>query len=189
VLVENISRWVKRAAAVPVFVKITPNVTDVVAVSRAAVRLGGADGVTAVNTISALGPLYVSGDSDAAPWPGVGKAGGGPTRTTYGGMSGTAVRPVAMRAVSALARALGPDTAAGGDGGPPVNIMATGGVDSAASALQFLYCGAKVVQVRCVVAFVRVRLSVFARPFPNIDKPHRTTTGGTGSRVTSAVSV
>lgn len=159
VLVENISRWVKRAAvrrsadgssghtAVPVFIKITPNVTDVVTVSRAAVRLGGADGVTAVNTISALGPLHVSGDCDGGPWPGVGKVAEAPRRTTYGGMSGTAIRPVAMRAVSAIARALGPDTAAGGDGGPPVQIMATGGVDSAASALQYLYCGAKVVQV------------------------------------------
>lgn len=150
---ENISRWVKRAAVrpagggdVPVFVKITPNVTDVVAVSRAAVRLGGADGVTAVNTVSALGPLYVTGDRDGVPWPGVGE--NAPTRrTTYGGMSGTAVRPMGMRAVSAVARALGPDTATGGDGGPPVQIMATGGVDSAASALQYLYCGAKVVQV------------------------------------------
>lgn len=155
---ENISRWVKRVAvrsvdengaktAVPVFVKITPNVTDVVAVSRAAVRLGGADGVTAVNTISALGPLDVGSDKSGRPWPGVGKVTSTLKRTTYGGMSGTAVRPVGMRAVSALARLLGPDTTAGGDGGPPIQIMATGGVDSASSALQYLYCGAKVVQV------------------------------------------
>lgn len=168
VLVEDISRWVKRAAvrssggstaAVPVFVKITPNVTDVVAVSRAAVRAGGADGVTAVNTVSALGPLEVAG---SRPWPGVGRAADAP-RTTYGGMSGSAVRPVGLRAVSALARALGPDVAAGGDGGPPVQIMATGGVDSAAATLQYLYCGAKVVQVRwsqhgAIVAIVTVFL-------------------------------
>lgn len=162
---ENISRWVKRAAvrtgdgngtetAVPVFVKITPNVTDVVAVSRAAVRLGGADGVTAVNTISALGPLDVGSDRGGQPWPGVGKVTSTLKRTTYGGMSGTAVRPVGMRAVSALARLLGPDTAAGGDGGPPIQIMATGGVDSASSALQYLYCGAKVVQVINAIIFI-----------------------------------
>lgn len=149
---ENISRWVKRVAirtasdgtniAIPVFVKITPNVTDVVAVSRAAVRLGGADGVTAVNTVSALGPLDVGGRSGGGPWPGVGGT-VGQLRTTYGGMSGTAVRPIGLRAVSAVARALGPD----GDGGSPVQIMATGGVDSAAATLQYLQCGAKVVQV------------------------------------------
>lgn len=132
--------------SVPVFVKITPNVTDVVAVSRAAVRSGGADGVTAVNTVSALGPLDVAGRNGGGPWPGVGGT-VGTLRTTYGGMSGTAVRPMGLRAVSAIARALGPDTAAGGDGGPPVQIMATGGVDSSASTLQYLYCGAKVVQV------------------------------------------
>ncbi|XP_026816889.1 dihydropyrimidine dehydrogenase [NADP(+)] [Rhopalosiphum maidis] len=157
VLVENISRWVKRVAvrpasdggaptAVPVFIKITPNVTDVVAVARAAVRLGGADGVTAVNTVSALGPLDVTG-TGGRPWPGVGRTTADTPRTTYGGMSGTAVRPIGLRAVSALSRALGPDVAAGGDGGPPVQIMATGGVDSAAATLQYLYCGAKVVQV------------------------------------------
>lgn len=150
---ENIAKWVKKAAVrsegdcgstvpVPVFVKITPNVTDVVAIARAAVRLGGADGVTAVNTVSVLGPLDVGGGS-GKPWPGVGKAEDTARRTTYGGMSGSAVRPVGMRAVSALARALGPD----GDGGPPIEIMATGGVDSAASTLQYLHCGAKVVQV------------------------------------------
>jgi len=157
VLVENISRWVKRAAvrpasdggtptAVPVFVKITPNVTDVVAVARAAVRLGGADGVTAVNTVSALGPLDVTGNG-GRPWPGVGRTTAETPRTTYGGMSGTAVRPMGLRAVSALSRALGPDVTTGGDGGPPIQIMATGGVDSAAATLQYLYCGAKVVQV------------------------------------------
>ncbi|VVC41510.1 Hypothetical protein CINCED_3A005819 [Cinara cedri] len=154
ILVENISRWVKRAAvrtvngtktSVPVFVKITPNVTDVVTIGRAAVRLGGADGVTAVNTVSVLGPLYVAGEKNSLPWPGVGNASDTQRRTTYGGMSGTAVRPIGLRAVSALARALGPES--GGDGGPPVQIMATGGVDSAAATLQYLYCGAKVVQV------------------------------------------
>ncbi|XP_025414700.1 dihydropyrimidine dehydrogenase [NADP(+)] isoform X2 [Sipha flava] len=157
VLVENISRWVKRVAVrsvgdggtantpVPVFIKITPNVTDVVTVGRAAVRLGGADGLTAVNTVSALGSLDVISGA-GRPWPGVGQA-PGVARSTYGGMSGSAVRPMGLRAVSALARALGPDKANGGDGGPPVQIMATGGVDSAAVALQYLYCGAKVVQV------------------------------------------
>lgn len=158
---ENIARWVKRVAVrtavngsgesetkpVPVFVKITPNVTDVVNIAKAAVRLGGADGVTAINTVSTLGPLDVKSGDGGRPWPGVGRT-TDMARTTYGGMSGTAVRPIGLRAVSALARSLGPDLEVGGDGGPPVQIMATGGVDSAATAIQYLYCGAKVVQVR-----------------------------------------
>ena len=69
---------------------------------------------------------------DAAPWPGVGQA----KRTTYGGVSGNAIRPIALRAVSAIAKAL-----------PGFPILATGGIDSADAALQFLHAGASVVQV------------------------------------------
>ena len=69
---------------------------------------------------------------DATPWPGVGQA----KRTTYGGVSGNAIRPIALRAVSAIAKAL-----------PGFPILATGGIDSADAALQFLHAGASVVQV------------------------------------------
>lgn len=156
---ENIAKWVKREAyregpdgqriSVPVFIKLTPNITDVVQIARAAVRLGGADGVTAVNTVSALGALDAG---DGRPWPGVGRGDDKNEnrplfQTTYGGMSGAACRPIGLRAVSAVARALGPGPDPSADGGPPVEIMATGGVDSAEAAAQYLYCGAKVVQV------------------------------------------
>jgi len=66
------------------------------------------------------------------PWPGV----GGEKRTTYGGVSGNAIRPVALKAVSAIGRAI-----------PGFPILATGGIDSAESALQFIHCGASTVQV------------------------------------------
>ena len=56
-------------------------------------------------------------------------------KTTFGGLSGTAVHPIALRDVSAIAWAL-----------PRLPILAASGVDSAESALQFLHCG--VVQVR-----------------------------------------
>lgn len=65
-------------------------------------------------------------------WPAVGME----QKTTYGGLSGSAVRPVALRNVSAIANSL-----------PGFAIMAAGGVESAETALQFLYCGASVVQV------------------------------------------
>lgn len=70
--------------------------------------------------------------NDAAAWPSVGRE----HRTTYGGMSGNAIRPIALRAVSAIANAL-----------PGFPILATGGIDSADAALQYLHCGASVVQV------------------------------------------
>lgn len=71
-------------------------------------------------------------NASGEPWPGVGIE----KRTTYGGVSGNAIRPVALKAVSAIARTL--------KGYP---ILATGGIDSAETALQFIHCGASVVQV------------------------------------------
>ena len=89
---------------------------------------GGADGVTATNTVSGL--MHLQGD--AAPWPAVGTT----KRTTYGGVSGNAIRPIALRAVAVIAGAL-----------PGFPILATGGIDSADAALQFIHAGASVVQV------------------------------------------
>lgn len=126
-LVRNICRWVRQAVQVPFFAKLTPNVTDIVSIARAA-KEGGADGVTATNTVSGLMGLR----ADGTPWPAVGTE----KRTTYGGVSGTAIRPIALRAVTSIARAL-----------PGFPILATGGIDSAESGLQFLHSGASVLQV------------------------------------------
>ena len=89
---------------------------------------GGADGVTATNTVSGLMKL----NTDGTAWPRVGTE----HRTTYGGVSGNAIRPIALRAVSAIAKAL-----------PGFPILATGGIDSAEVGLQFLHAGASVLQV------------------------------------------
>ncbi|XP_043116753.1 dihydropyrimidine dehydrogenase [NADP(+)] [Puntigrus tetrazona] len=126
-LVRNICRWVRKATTIPFFAKLTPNVTNIVDIARAA-HEGGADGVTATNTVSGLMALK----ADATPWPGIGRG----ARTTYGGVSGNAIRPIALRAVSAIAKAL-----------PGFPILATGGIDSAESGLQFLHAGASVLQV------------------------------------------
>uniref|UniRef100_A0A8P0T7A2 Dihydropyrimidine dehydrogenase [NADP(+)] n=2 Tax=Canis lupus TaxID=9612 RepID=A0A8P0T7A2_CANLF len=126
-LVRNICRWVRQAVQIPFFAKLTPNVTDIVSIARAA-KEGGADGVTATNTVSGLMGLK----ADGTPWPAVGIE----KRTTYGGVSGTAIRPIALRAVTSIARAL-----------PGFPILATGGIDSAESGLQFLHSGASVLQV------------------------------------------
>jgi len=85
-LVRNICIWVKSATDIPFFAKLTPNVTDITKIAKAA-QDGGATGVTAINTISGLMGLSSQGN----PWPGVGKE----KRTTYGGVSGSATRPVA----------------------------------------------------------------------------------------------
>uniref|UniRef100_A0A8C1ZKI5 Dihydropyrimidine dehydrogenase [NADP(+)] n=1 Tax=Cyprinus carpio TaxID=7962 RepID=A0A8C1ZKI5_CYPCA len=120
-LVRNICRWVRKATTIPFFA----NVTNIVDIARAAYG-GGADGVTATNTVSGLMALK----ADATPWPGIGRG----ARTTYGGVSGNAIRPIALCA--AIAKAL-----------PGFPILATGGIDSAESGLQFLHAGASVLQV------------------------------------------
>lgn len=127
ILVRDISKWVRAAVKVPFFIKLTPNITDIVAIAKAA-HEGGADGVTAINTISGLMSL----NADGVAWPNVGLD----KRTTYGGVSGNATRPVALRAISSVGNAL-----------PNYPIMGTGGIDSADSALQFLQCGASVLQI------------------------------------------
>uniref|UniRef100_A0A8C3G5S1 Dihydropyrimidine dehydrogenase [NADP(+)] n=1 Tax=Cyclopterus lumpus TaxID=8103 RepID=A0A8C3G5S1_CYCLU len=127
VMVRNICRWVRAATSIPFFAKLTPNVTNIVDIAKAA-HEGGADGVTATNTVSGMMGLK----ADGSPWPSVGKG----KRTTYGGVSGNAIRPIALRAVSAIARAI-----------PGFPVLATGGIDSAESGLQFLHAGASVLQV------------------------------------------
>jgi dihydropyrimidine dehydrogenase (NADP+) len=126
-LVHDIAVWVRKAVKVPFFIKLTPNITEIVEIAKAAYD-GGASGVTAINTISGL----MSVNAEGVAWPNVGQD----KRTTYGGVSGNATRPVALRSVSAVGNAL-----------PNYPIMATGGIDSADVALQFLQCGASVMQI------------------------------------------
>ena len=77
-MVANICSWVKEVSGnVPVFAKMTPNVTNIVVIARAA-KEGGADGVTAINTVSGLMGLNAKGNA----WPAIGKE----KKTTYGGV-------------------------------------------------------------------------------------------------------
>lgn len=74
----------------------------------------------------------MSVQANGTPWPAVGSG----KRTTYGGVSGNATRPQALKAISSVAKAL-----------PGFPILGIGGIDSADAALQFLQCGASVLQV------------------------------------------
>lgn len=126
-LVRQICAWVRSVTTIPFFAKLTPNVTNIDSIARAAYE-GKADGVTAINTVSGL----MSIGADGRPWPAVGHE----AKTTYGGVSGNAIRPLALRGVASVAKAL-----------PGFPILATGGIDSAETALQFIFAGASCVQV------------------------------------------
>jgi len=122
--VEGVTAAVKGAVDLPVFVKLTPNVADIVAVARAAER-GGADAVTAVNTLKAI-----SVDIDMRR----------PVlANTTGGLSGPALKPVALRCVWEIAENLS------------LPIIGCGGVSDWRDAIEFLLCGASAVEIGTAV--------------------------------------
>ena len=118
---------VRRAAdpKVPVFAKLSPDVTDIVAIARACVD-AGADGLSLINTL--LG-LVIDTDTMAPALGGV-----------TGGLSGPAIRPVALRSVWQVHAAL-----------PHVPILGMGGIQTGLDALQFVLAGASAVSVGTAV--------------------------------------
>jgi len=117
----EVVRAVRDATALPVFAKLSPNVTDLTEIARAAVD-AGADGLTLVNTVLAL----VIDAETRRPVLG----GGG------GGLSGPAIKPIALRAVRTVTRAL-----------PDVPVIGTGGVQTGVDAVEMLLAGASAVAV------------------------------------------
>ncbi len=121
-LTEAVVRRVRAAAppGVPVFAKLSPNVTSIAEIARAA-EAGGADGITAVNTLIGM----------AVDWrrrqP---VLGGG-----IGGLSGPAIKPVALRLVHEVATAV------------RIPVIGVGGIGTADDALEFLVAGASAVQI------------------------------------------
>src|ERR1700759_4366017 len=113
-----ITQWVKEVATIPVMVKLTPNVGDVTAIGRAAVR-GGADALSLINTVNSI--MGVALDT-LAPKPAVRGEG------SHGGYCGPAVKPIALHMVSALA----------GDPAVRVPISGIGGIQSWQDAVEFL---------------------------------------------------
>ncbi|WP_244434082.1 tRNA-dihydrouridine synthase, partial [Azospirillum sp. B506] len=97
-MVEQVTRWVKNAVNLPVIVKLTPNITNILWSAEAAKR-GGADAVSLINTVNSI----VAVDLDAmAPTPVVDGKG------SHGGYCGPAVKPIALNMVAEIAR--NPDT-------------------------------------------------------------------------------
>jgi dihydropyrimidine dehydrogenase (NADP+) len=110
----------------PVWAKMTPNIGDITAPARAAFR-GGAKGVTAINTILSCTGVDLK---TLRPIPTV------EGYATYGGYSYAAVKPIALRMVSQLAR----DEAVG-------DISGVGGVSKPSDAIEHLLLGASTVQL------------------------------------------
>ncbi|MDM5281241.1 NAD-dependent dihydropyrimidine dehydrogenase subunit PreA [Paenibacillus silvae] len=130
-LVELQTMWVKEVAATPVIVKLTPNITDITATARAAVR-GGADAISLINTINSLAGV------DLDSWNTVPHVGG---KGAHGGYCGPAVKPIALNMVAECARH--PEVG--------VPISGIGGISDWRDTAEFLLMGATGVQV-CTAA-------------------------------------
>ena len=116
----EITAAVKAVCTKPVFVKLSPNVTDIVSIAKACEE-AGADGLTLVNTLLGMRidinrrvPILAN---------------------RYGGFSGRAIFPVALRMVNQVARAC------------KVPVMGCGGVSSAKDVIEMMMAGATAVQV------------------------------------------
>ena len=138
---ERITRWVKEAAHIPVIVKLTPNITNIVAPARAGVS-AGADALSLINTINSI----IGVDLDTLEiTPNIGGKGG------HGGYAGPAVKPIALNMLSAL----GTDPVVAGSGLP---ISGMGGISTWQDAAEFLLLGASSLQICTAVMHYGFRI-------------------------------
>ena len=119
-MVQKVTEAVKRVAKQPVIMKLTPNVTDITEIARAA-EAGGADALSLINTLTGM-KIDIHRRSFVL-------------ANKSGGMSGPAIKPVAVRMVYQTARAV------------KVPVIGMGGIACADDAIEFLLAGASAVAV------------------------------------------
>lgn len=119
-LAAKVTRMAKEAANKPVYVKLSPNVTNIVEIAQA-VEAAGADGLVLINTMMGMRLDLRSGKPILA--------------NVTGGLSGPAIKPVAIRMVYQVAQAV------------KIPIIGVGGITRAEDVLEFLYAGARAVEV------------------------------------------
>ena len=135
---QMITEWVKEKARTPVLVKLTPNITDIRSVARAAKR-GGADGLSAINTINSITGI----DLDTfTPRPDV------DGKTSHGGYAGPAVKPVALNMVQQVMSH--PESA--------LPFSGIGGIGTWRDAAEFFLLGCGTVQVCTAVMHYGYRI-------------------------------
>jgi dihydroorotate dehydrogenase (NAD+) catalytic subunit len=117
---KQLTKKVKAVSEVPVYVKLSPNVTNIVEMAKA-VEAGGADGLTMINTLVGMRLDLKTGNPILA------------NRT--GGLSGPAIKPVAIRMIYEVSQAVS------------IPIIGMGGIESAADVVEYFYAGASAVAV------------------------------------------
>ena len=131
-LVERFTAAARRGTKLPILAKLTPNVAAMSPAAEAA-RRGGADGISAINTIKSIigvnPDTYVSSPAVRG-------------MSAVGGYSGSAVKPIALRFIAELGR--NPQLAG-------MHLSAIGGVENWSDALEFILLGGATVQVATAV--------------------------------------
>ncbi|RFU63208.1 dihydroorotate dehydrogenase [Peribacillus saganii] len=117
---REVTRKVKQVSDVPVYVKLSPNVSSIVEIAKA-VESGGADGITMINTLLGMRIDLRTGKPVLA--------------NTTGGLSGPAIKPVALRMVYEVNQHIS------------IPIIGMGGISTAEDAMEFIYAGASAVAV------------------------------------------
>ena len=118
--VEELTAQIKKIAKQPVIMKLTPNVTDIAEIARAA-EAGGADAVSLINTLTGM-KIDINRRTFAL-------------ANKTGGVSGPCVKPIAVRMVYQVAQAVN------------IPIIGMGGIQNAEDALEFIMAGATAVSV------------------------------------------
>ena len=118
--VEELTAQIKKIAKQPIIMKLTPNVTDITEIAKAA-EAGGADAISLINTLTGM-KIDVNRRTFAV-------------ANKTGGVSGPAVHPIAVRMVYQAAQAV------------EIPIIGMGGISSAEDALEFILAGASAVSV------------------------------------------
>ncbi len=128
--VEELTAQIKKVAKQPVIMKLTPNVTDIAEIARAA-EAGGADAVSLINTLTGM-KIDINKRTFAL-------------ANKTGGVSGPCVKPIAVRMVYQVAQAVN------------IPIIGMGGIQNAEDALEFIMAGATAVSIG-TANFVAVRM-------------------------------
>lgn len=138
---EQITGWVKNVASIPVIVKLTPNITNIVGPARAAIA-GGADAISLINTINSITGVDLDTFEIS---PNIGGKGG------HGGYAGPAVKPIALNMVAAVAS----DEVVRKSGVP---ISGMGGISVWKDGAEFLLLGASSLQICTAVMHYGFRI-------------------------------
>lgn len=119
-MVESITSELKKLTKKPIFMKLSPNVTDITEIAKAA-EAGGADGISLINTLMGM-KIDINRRTFAL-------------ANKTGGLSGPAIKPVAIRMVYQVSKSV------------KLPIIGMGGIASAEDAIEFLMAGATAVSV------------------------------------------